>query len=452
MATLTQATRHVQDYFTTYVPDTLIHDACLDADHHWRERQLGPVLTTYLFLRQVLAGNTACAHLRHLSGQDINPSAYCQARQRLPLAFFESLQARVTDAVRSDLPRPACTRWEGHRLFFLDGSSFSMPDTDELRAHFGQPGGQAEGCGYPVAHLMTLFDYPTGMLRRTLALPLRTHDSAHAAALHPALQSGDVLVGDRAFGTYAHLALCRRRGIHGLFRAHQKLIISFRPHRRHQPRRGGGSGATGRPTSRWLQRLGPRDQLVEYTKPTERPEWLTPEEWAQLPDTLVVRELRYRVRVRGVRTKEVTLVTTLTDAARYPAKELARVYGLRWQAEVNLKHLKQTLKMDVLHCTTVDGVLKELTVFVIIYNLVRRVMAAAAAQQKVAVERISFIDAWRWLQEAAPVDAVPRLIVNPLRAGRYEPRVRKRRPKQFPVMKKPRAVLRRAGPTKRSKT
>jgi hypothetical protein len=443
-----RALQNVKDYFTTYVPDTLILDACADADHQWRERQLGPVVTTYLFLQQVLHGNTACTHLRHLCGLPLNPSAYCQARARLPLAFYEALQRRVTASARADLPRSARRRWQRHRLFFLDGSGFSMPDTPPLRKHFGQPGGQAAGCGFPVAHLMVLFDHPTGMLRRTLPLPLRSHDAAHAAALHPALGAGDVLVGDRAC-SYAHLALCRQRRLHGLFRVHQKQIVSFRCHRRHQTAR---EPAPGLPTSRWLRRLGHRDQLVEYVKPAERPDWMTAEQWQRLPATLVVREVRYRVRVPGVRTKEVTLVTTLLDAARYPAKELARLYGLRWGVETNLRHLKQTLGMDVLRCTTVDGVLKELAMFAVLYNLVRRVMAAAAARQKVAVERISFIDAWRWLQQAEPVSALPDLVVNPERPGRYEPRVRKRRPKEFPLMKKPRAELGKRGPTKRSKT
>jgi hypothetical protein len=293
---------------------------------------------------------------------------------------------------------------------------------------------------------MVLFDHPTGLLRQTLALPLRSHDAARAAALHPALRAGDVLVGDRAFSSYAHLALCRRRRLHGLFRVHQKQIVSFRCHRRHQTSR---DPARGQPTSRWLRRLGHRDQLVEYAKPAGRPDWMTEEEWGRLPPALVVREVRYRVRVPGVRTKEVTLVTTLLDPERYPAKELARLYGLRWGAETNLRHLKQTLGMDVLHCTTVDGVLKELAVFVILYNLVRRVMAAAAARQKVSPERISFTDAWRWLQEARPGEPLPRLKVNPLRPGRAEPRVRKRRPKQYPLLTKPRrqaqAALRKTG-------
>src|SRR5579871_5788658 len=80
MASIGTAFAHVKDCFTTYVPDTLILPACQDVNHQWRERQLGPVVTTYLFLQQVAHGNTACTHLRHLSGMPVNPSAYCQAR------------------------------------------------------------------------------------------------------------------------------------------------------------------------------------------------------------------------------------------------------------------------------------------------------------------------------------------------------------------------------------
>src|SRR5205085_1652704 len=159
MASIAGALARVKDYFTTYVPDTLILETCREVGHEWRERQLGPVVTTYLFLQQVAHGNTACAHLRHLSGLPVDPSAYCQARRRLPLAFFERLQARGADAVGARLPRVARRRWRGHRLFFLDGSSFSMPDAPALQAAFGQPAQQAPGCGFPTAHLMVLFDH-----------------------------------------------------------------------------------------------------------------------------------------------------------------------------------------------------------------------------------------------------------------------------------------------------
>jgi hypothetical protein len=166
------------------------------------------------------------------------------------------------------------------------------------------------------------------------------------------------------------------------------------------------------------------------------------EAYAALPEVLVVRELRYQVPRPGFRTREVTLVTTLLDAEAYTAEDLARLYGARWGVETDLKHVKQTMKMDVLRCKSVDGVLKELTVYAMVYNLVRLVTAEAARRQGVAAERISFVDALRWLLDSKAGDELLPLKVNPDRTGRVEPRVRKRRPKQFPLMKKPRSELR----------
>jgi len=178
--------------------------------------------------------------------------------------------------------------------------------------------------------------------------------------------------------------------------------------------------------------------------PVHPPEWLTPELFAALPAVLCVRELRYRVAQAGFRTQTVTLVTTLLDVDLYPADALAALYGMRWQVETNLRHLKQTMGLEVLHCQSLVGVLKELTVFALVYNLVRVVMLAAAKRQGVALERISFIDALRWLSTARPGEPLPPLVVNPHRPDRVEPRAVKRRPKPYPLLTKPRREARKA--------
>ena len=184
------------------------------------------------------------------------------------------------------------------------------------------------------------------------------------------------------------------------------------------------------------------DQIVEYFKPKQRPQWMTAEAYAALPDSLMVRELRYRISQKGYRTREVVLVTTLLDHVQYSSEDLADLYARRWQVETNLKHLKQTLGMDVLHTKSLNNVLKELTMFVLVYNLVRLVMLNAAEQQNVPVERISFVDALRWLRDDTRETPFRPLIVIPVRRGRSEPRVRKRRPKEFPLMTQPREQLR----------
>jgi hypothetical protein len=421
------------------VPESLIRRLLDDLDHRGRDRVLPPVVTTYLFLQQVLNGNISMAGLRRFSGLDFTPSAYCQARSRLPVEFFRRLSRAVVGRCGDDFP---AGRWRGHRLILIDGSGFSMPDVDELRETFGQPSGQADGCGFPVAHLLAVVEAETGYLLKVQAAPMNTHDSAAMPAADSVLEKGDLVISDRGFCSFAHLARFRQRGVHALFRLRQRQIVDFRPHRRHTSLNPGPKDA-GRPRSRWWKRLGRHDQIVDYVKPIVKPTWMSAADFAALPETLRLREVRFRIRVPGRRPRTVTIVTTLLDPRRYTVKALAKLYERRWQIEVDLRHLKQTLGMEVLHCQSVTSVIKELLTFVAVYNLVRRVMVEAARKQRVEPRRISFVDALRWLRTAQPAEGIPILIVNKPRPGRYEPRVRKRRPKQFPLMTRPRAELKR---------
>jgi len=384
------ALRRIQEDLAHILDANQITDVCREVGYCFRKRLLDPITTIQLFVVQILNGNFAVARLQDFSDEEFSEAAYCKARCRLPLGVLQTLLQRVGAALRTTLDDAG--RWCGHRLFHVDGSAFSMPDTPELQKEFGQPGCQRPGCGFPVAHILTLFHAGTGFLLKVLTAPLRTHDMAQAALLHPELEEGDVLIADRAFCSFAHLALLLRRKLHGVFRAHQRQIVDFHPHRAYNAP--GHRVQKGRPNSRWLKRLGVHDQLVEYfkPKPKERPTWMSAADYKALPGSIVVRELRYQVPC-GRRTREVTLVTTLLDAARYPATELAQLYGQRWRIETNLRHLKQTMKMDVLRCETVQGVLKELTVFALVYNLVRAVTYEASQRQEVPVERISFADA-----------------------------------------------------------
>ena len=316
-----------------------------------------------------------------------------------------------------------------------------MPDTPELQNYFGQPGQQRRGCGFPQAYLLAMFDAATGLLVKLLAAPLRTHDQSQVAQLHPELSAGDVLVADRGFASYVHLTLIIGRNLHAVFRAHQRQLVSFRRDRRLSGRQPRGTVAR-RANSRLIHKLGRFDQLVEYAKPPQGPDWMEAGTFAALPGRIVVRELRYRTGVRGFRSRAITLVTTLLDAEEYPAAELATLYRRRWEIETNFAHLKTTMRMDVLRSQSVDGVLKELAMFALVYNLVRLVMLTAARTMEVPVERLSFVDALRWLAQASDQQPIKAIRVNRLRPNRCEPRVRKRRPKEFTLMNTPRRQLR----------
>ena len=440
MCSITEVLRRFKQNWTEELTPHAIAQACRDVGMHWYESALNPVVTVQIFFVQILHGNTACEHLSHLTGLSFTAAAYCKARMRVNLEVLHLLLQRCVEGLQRETFGTA--RWLGHRVFHVDGSSFSMPDTPELQARFGQQGQQKPGCGFPTAHWLVLLHAGTGMITKMLAAPLRTHDMAGVAELHPELRAGDVLVADRGFCSYVHLALLLQRGVHGLLRIHQRTIVDFTPGRAHvHPCRGKADRKQGKPRSRWIKLLAKNDQMVEWLKPTQRPQWMSQQQYAALPASLVVRELRYTTHERGFRPRQITLVTTLTDDRRYTLTELARLYQQRWEVETNFAHLKTTMKMDVLKCKTVDGVLRELQVFALIYNMVRQVMLAAASRQGVDVRRISFIDALRWLQSTSTGDGLPKLVVNPLRANRIEPRVRKRRPKQYPLMTKPRKQL-----------
>jgi len=432
--------QRIRQDVATLLDKEAINAACSEDMYTWKDRLLNPVNTVHLFIIQVLNENTPLNDVPRRSGESFTGSAFCKARKRLPLGVFRRLLRRLADTL---LPRsrPKDTdeegRWHGHRVFIMDGSSCSMPDTPELQKEFGQPGNQCAGCGFPVAHLMVLVHAGTGLLREILAAPLRTHDMSQAAQLHPALQPGDIALGDRGFCSYAHLALLSLKGVFGVFRNHQMIKVEFSTGDHTTP-----MGTGRRRLPRWLYRLGVTDQVVEWLKPKKAPNWMAATQYAMLPEYLVVRELRYSVGRPGFRTQEVTLVTTLLDADLYPLLDLADLYRQRWQVEQHLRDLKTTLHMDILRCKTVNGVHKELCVFAMVYNLARVVLCAAARRQGLPIARLSFIDAVRWLRSAKGGEALSKLVVNPDRPDWVEPRVVKRRPKEYDRMTQPRAELR----------
>jgi len=440
MRIITDVIRQFKQSWTEELSAAAIEQACRAEGMQWNQSTLNPIVTVQIFFLQILHGNTACEHLSHLAGMSFSAAAYCKARMRIKLDVLQTLLYHCVGQLQQDTFDTA--RWLGHRVFHVDGSSFSMPDTPQLQSYFGQPGQQKPGCGFPISHWLVMLHAGTGMITKMLASPLRTHDMSKTAELHPELQANDLLVADRGFCSYAHLALLLQRGVHGLLRIHQRTIVDFTPGRAHvMPGQGKADRKKGKPRSRWIKQLGTTDQIVAWLKPTIKPRWMSSKQFAALPASIEVRELRYTIHEKGFRPKTITLVTTLLDAERYSLSSLSEQFRQRWEIETNFGHLKTTMKMDVLKCKTVDGVLRELQVFALIYNMVRQVMLAAAYRQEVDVRRISFIDALRWLQIARPGDALPKLVVNPYRPNRLEPRVRKRRPKEYPLMNKPRKQL-----------
>jgi DDE family transposase len=401
--------------------------------------KLDPPNLLGLFMQQIAAGNVACEAVRMMglaAGRDFSAGGYCQARMRMPLQVIETIAREVGGQLSAAVDDQEAYRWRSHRVLLMDATSFSMPDEPELQAHFGQPGQQKPGCGFPVAHVLMLFNARTGMAVDALTAPLRTHEASLASTMHDRLSKGDLVVGDDSFGTYALLASLNQRGARGLFPLHHKRIADFTPGRAFTE-----DSEKQMPRSRWIKSLGKDDQLVEWFKPEQKPKWMSLEAWKQVPESMLVRELRRTTTRPGFRPTTLTVATTLLDPVAYPADDVMALRIRRWDVETDLLYLKTIMGMDVLRCKTVDGVKKELWIFLLIYNLVRRVMIAAAQRQQVPVSRISFSSALHWLRHARVGDTLPNLKLVPYRPNRMEPRVIKRRPKQYDIMTKPRDEL-----------
>jgi Transposase DDE domain len=423
-----------------------VNEHFAQAGHVWRDRVLDPATTLMLFLLQVLHGNTAITHLRHLSRVAVSASSYCAARSRLPLkvlaTLVESLCCDGINTIQSAAAGPAA--WLGRRVVLADATTAATPDTEQFQRRWPQPSAQKPGCGFPIVKLLGALDLATGMILHLTLMSLGCHEMSQLAGLHGALQAGDVLLADRGFCSFAHIALLSYLPVDAVFRAHQKQIVDFTPSRPHRGKRRKGDRRRGVPTSRFVAALGQEDQIVEWVKPQAAPGWVEAIRYAALPTTVRVRELRYHITTRGRRTRVVTIATTLLDPMRYPKRRIAELYGLRWEVETNFRHLKTTMGMEKLKCKSVDGVLKELMIFVLVYNLVRAAMTLAARRQAVGdVNRVSFIDALRWLDSqvlggSPPGEPAMDLIVNRLRVGRWNARVKKRRMKEYDLMTRPR--------------
>jgi Transposase DDE domain len=241
------------------------------------------------------------------------------------------------------------------------------------------------------------------VLLTLVVAPLLTHALAQVQQVHPLVAPGDVLVADRVLCSHAHLALPIAAGMHAVLRVGARQIVDCTPGRpfvRPSVRR--PPAVKGIPRSRWLNALGSHDQLVAWLQPKTYPSWLTREALSALPETLVLREVRSHINRPGSRTRQITLVTMLLDGGRYRVADLAELYHQRWRVETSRAQLNTSRQMDVLHGKTVPGVLKELTVFAIVYNLVRMVVCQSATLQHMGVERISFVDALPGLGAPSP--------------------------------------------------
>jgi hypothetical protein len=358
---------------------------------------------------------------------------YCNARRKLSEKALYELMGEV--ARKIEYLAPEEWLWHGRHVKLADGFTATMPDTEENQQAFPQPKSQKPGVGFPIMRVCVILSLATACILDAAFGPYSGKETGEPALFRQCLdafQPGDVGLFDRYYGSYFLLALLMLRGVDACARLHHRRKADFR--------RG--------------KRLGKYDRLVMWRRPA-RPEWMDEATYAAIPETLTLRMIRFNIEVPGRRTRVITVVTTLLDPKEYPAHDIASLYGYRWNAELDIRHIKQALNLDHLRCKTPAMVHKEFWTTVLAYNLIRRVICAAALEHGKLPRRISFtrtcsriLAAWNTLALGLyRAETLELLLAEiawlevPLRPGRIEPRVLKRRRHRYPLMREPRKKL-----------
>lgn len=360
--------------------------------------------------------------------------AYCRAKARLPLEEFP--KALRATAKHADQLAPPLQLLRGRPLQVVDGSALTLADTPKHRAAY-PPIEPTDTPTFPQLRLVVLFSLVSGAIFAAAHGSLLVSELALLHSLAAQLCTGDILVGDRGFGSFPVIAWLQVHRIDFLGRTTRRI--------------------DGR---RRLRRLGPNDWLLLWqASPSCTSPWLSPLVQALLPRQMTLRTVKGSCFQKGFRVRRVTVVTTLLDPQLYPASEILQAYLRRWRLEMCLDDLKTSLQMETLRGRTPATLQRELYSRLIAHNLIRCTMAQAASVHHVPLERLSFkgsLDAvrhfahamararsrarrqrlWNLLLQTLAGDLVPE------RPGRREPRAVKRRKNKYPRLDAPRHKFR----------
>ena len=423
-------------FFNLLTSDALLETVEALSPAQYRERRYTPTATLSMFLAQALGADRSCQFavnafntqrvVSGLSRCSSRTGAYCRARQRLPLAMVRGL----TQQLGSMFDAQVCEhwRWHGRRVRVVDGTTLSMPDTPANQATFPQPSNQKPGVGFPSCRLVGITCLASGALLNAAIGRTKGKGSDEQTLLRSLVdtfEEGDIVLADALFASYFFLAEMNRRGVDILME-----------------QQGARKRSTDFSRGRWL---GEHDHEIVLEKPKQRPEWMSEADYADAPATLTVRELKAGGKI---------LVTSLLSTKDAPKERLKTLYQSRWEIELDIRHIKTTMGMDILSSKTPEMIQKEIWVYLLAYNLIRWVMLQSAKLADVLPRTLGFKHCLQlggiwWQRAQAPSEEqlgelcllmAEQRVGN--RPGRSEPRAVKRRSKPHAWLTEPRAVAR----------
>jgi hypothetical protein len=429
--------------FANVLSEQIVAQALTAIQAFWMDRIYSPLVTLWVFLGQVLGADQSCRRAvarliaRRISqGQrpcSSETGAYCQARKRIPEEFFSEVARRTGRTLAANVDPQWL--WRGRRVHVFDGSSVSMPDTPANQLAYPQPVVQRPGVGFPLARIAAVFSLACGAVLDLAICRYAGKGQSELGMLRKLWDMflpGDVMLADRLMCSWTEMVLLKGRGVD---------TVTSLCKRKADFRRG--------------KRLGKGDHIVQWPKPT-KPRTIDRKAYNLLPEFLTVRETLVRVEQPGFRTRTLVVVTTLLDG-EITKGDLAQLYRARWNAELDLRSLKQTMQMDILRCKTPELVRKEIWTHLLAYNLIRTIMAQAAIAHHIDPRSISFKATIQTLEAFQPVIAMQGHLDSAFRRAlywqlldaiaiqrvadrpdRFEPRRVKRRPKRYDRLMKSR--------------
>jgi hypothetical protein len=429
--------------FTDVLTEANILDVLNDHGIKYRDRVFNPVTTIWGFLSQVLSDDHSCrdavarviAHQAAIGARVCSPNtaSYCNARSRLRTDVLRILAMRTAQELQAGALQD--WKWNGRNVFIADGSHVSMPDSRQNQVNYPQPEVQRPGIGFPLARLTVLLSLATGACHDLAMAPYAgkgTGEKTLLRQMYDTLKPGDVVLADALFDDYFIACELRQRGIELVARAQYQRV--------------GTQTIQSRPDG----------DVIVWQRPN-KPHGMKGEQYRTYAKTLLMRQVSVDARDKDNRVEQFKVITTILDAS-IDGGQIGKLYERRWDGEVDIRSIKSTMKMDVLRCKTPEMVRKEIWTHLLAYNLLRTVMAVAAAENAIEPRQVSFkgakqavtafapkIEAARSEERAALIDAMLRTIAYHRvgdRLGRWEPRASKRRPKPGVRLMQPRATAR----------
>ena len=400
-----------------------------------RKRLYDPATTLKLFINQVLRSSTSCMntvqcyalqqHLLRARSISLNTGAYTKARQRLDESFINNVTRDFSQHVENHQPLPL---WHGYHLKLVDGTTVSMPDTKDNQASYPQQAVQQDGLGFPILRLVAIISMFTGAVLNYRLAPYQGKGTGEISLFRSMLNTinkDDLVIADRLYPSYQMLATLMQKGAKFISKQHRQHKYNFEH---------------GRYISKY-------DRIITWHKPVVKGR-LSAEEHNALPE---------RIEVRMFKVGNEVYVTNLMDEKPFTRKKLVSLYRKRWNVELDLRNIKQVMGMDILKCKSPSMIRKEIAVTMLAYNLICFYIMSASKFMSVSRRNMSFTNAKNAVERLIElatstkeytlkthqfvIHSISAIKVG-IRRKRPEPRVLKRRPKPYPLMKYPRNIAR----------